>query len=145
LPVLIRPSPLGAALVGTLHALAAGAAFVALPVAAAAICAVGLALSACVFLGGLLQWRRDAVRELLLRPDGAATWRDGDGVWHVTADVSGGVVAPWLIVIGLKENGRRRLPVALLPDALEDAARRELQVWLRWRPHPRGDAPMGVI
>jgi Membrane-bound toxin component of toxin-antitoxin system len=143
--VLIRPSPLGAALVGTLHAFAAGAVFVALPLAAAAICVLGLALSAAVLLGEMLQWRRDAVRELSLRPDGGATWRDGDGVWHVAADVSGGVVAPWLIVIGLKENGRRRLPVALLPDALEGEARRELQVWLRWRPHPRGDAPTGVI
>lgn len=130
---------------GTLHAFAAGAVFVALPVAAAAICVLGLALSAAVLLGEMLQWRRDAVRELSLRPDGGATWRDGDGVWHGAADVSGGVVAPWLIVIGLKENGRRRLPLALLPDALEDAARRELQVWLRWRPHSRGDAPTGVI
>lgn len=125
--------------------MAAGAVFVALPVAAAAICLLGLALSAAVFVGEMLQWRRDAVRELLLRPDGGATWRGGDGVWHAATDVSGGVVAPWLIIIGLKGSGRHRLPVALLPDALDDAARRELRIWLRWRPHPRGDAPTGVI
>ena len=143
--MLIRPSPLGATLAGSLHAFAAGAAVVALPAYAAAVCVLGLTLSAAVVLGDMLQRRRDAVRELLLRPDGGATWRDGDGVWHVAAHVRGGVVAPWLIVIGLKEKGRRRLPVALLPDALEDAARRELQIWLRWRPHPRRNTPTGVI
>jgi toxin CptA len=144
-PVLIRPSPLGAALAGALHALAAVAVFVALPVAAAVICVLGLALSMIVLLGEMLQWRRSAVRELMLRPDGSAVWRDGDGDWHVAAHVSGAVVAPWLMVIGLKEAGRSRLPLALLPDAMEDAARRELRVWLRWRPRPRGRATTGVI
>jgi hypothetical protein len=49
------------------------------------------------------------------------------------------------MIIGLKEDGRRRRPLALLPDALDGASRRELHIWLRWRPHPRGQTPSGVI
>jgi hypothetical protein len=128
-----------------MHALAASSVFISLPASAAAICAIGLALSATVLIGEMLQWRRDAVRELVLRPDGGATWRDGGGDWHAAADVSGGAVAPWLMIIGLKEDGRRRRPLALLPDALDGASRRELHIWLRWRPHPRGQTPSGVI
>lgn len=143
--MLIRPSLLGAALAVTLHALAAVAVFVALPAAAAVICVLGLALSTAVVLGEVLQWRRGAVRELVLRPDGGAAWRDGDGDWHVAAYVSGGAAAPWLMVIGLKEARRSLVPLALLPDAMDEAARRELRVWLRWRPRPRGQATTGVI
>lgn len=143
--MLIRPSPLGALSIGTLHALAAYAGSAALPAAAALICAVGIALSAGVHVGGVLQWGRDSVRELTLRPDGSVAWRDGNGSWHVAHEVTGGVLAPWLMVIGLKEMGRRLRPLLVLPDALAGESLRELRVWLRWRPQPRRPVGTGVI
>ena len=143
--VLIHPSPLGAVLVGTAHALAACAVFVALPAVAALVCALGVALSAGVHLGGVLQWWRNSVRELMVQPNGEAAWRDGDGAWHVAREVTGGVLAPWLTVIGLKEDGRSLQPLLLLPDAVEGDALRELRVWLRWRPQPRRGAGESVI
>ena len=132
--MLIRPSPLGATLVGAVHAAAAGAVIAVLPGVAALVCTVGLALSATVHVGAVLQWWRSSVRELALRPDGAAAWREADGSWHTAGEVAGAALASWLIAIGLKEDGGRLRPMLLLPDALEPAARRELRVWLRWRP-----------
>lgn len=141
-PVLIRPSPQAAVLVGTIHALAAVAVFAALPTVAALICILGLTVSAIVQVGGLLQWRRSSVRELALRPDGGAAWREGDGVWHVAQTVSGGVLAPWLLVIGLQGPGGRFRSLLVLPDALTGESLRALRVWLRWRPqrHRPADA-----
>jgi hypothetical protein len=132
-------------LLGAIHALAACAAFVALPVVPALVCAAGIALSAGVCVSGTLQWSRDSVRELALRPDGGVAWRGGDDAWHVAPEVSGGVLAPWLMVIGLKEDGRSLQPLLVLPDALDDEDRRELRVWLRWRPQTRRPAGMSVI
>jgi hypothetical protein len=134
--VIIHSSPLGAALVGTVHAAAVLAAFVALPAWSALVCASGIVLSAAVHVAGSLQWSRKSVRELTLRPDGAATWRDGDGVWHPAREVTGAVIAPWLVVIGLRGDGWSMRPLLLLPDALPREALREVRVWLRWRPPP---------
>ena len=141
----IHPSPLGAVLLGAMHALAACAAFVVLPMVPALVCAAGIALSAGVYVSGTLQWSRTSVRELTLRPDGGVSWRSGDGAWHVAPEVSGGVLAPWLIVIGLKEDGRSLQPLLVLPDALDGEDLRELRVWLRWRPQTRRRAGMSVI
>jgi len=132
--VLIRPSPLGAALVGVVHVLAAFAVLVVLPPLAGLICVSGLALSATVHVGATLQWWRWSVCELALRPDGGASWREADGTWHVASEVTGGELASWLLVVGLKEDGRRLRPMLLLPDALDASKHRELRVWLRWRP-----------
>lgn len=125
--------------------MAAGAALVALPAAAALVCAIGLALSAGTLVSGMLHWRRDSVQELALRPDGCAEWRDGHGVWHAAHQVTGGALASWAIAIGLKEAGGRLRPLLLLPDALDAAGRRELRLWLRWRPQSRRKVRMGVI
>ena len=123
-------------LLGVVHALAACAALVALPAPAAWVCVLGVALSAGVHIAGALQWSRESVRELALRPEGDAAWRDREGLWHVARGVTGGVVAPWLAVIGLKEDGHRVRPLLLMPDAVTGEALRELRVWLRWRPQP---------
>jgi len=130
---------------GAIHALAACAPFVALPMMPALLVAIGVALSAAVHIGRALQWRRDAVRELRLRPDGGVAWRVGDGTWHAAADVTGGVLAPWMIVVGLKEVGRRRRPLLVLPDALDGDGFRELRLWLRWRPQLPRRPGIGVI
>lgn len=143
--MLIRPSPLGAVLVGAIHALAAFAVYVSLPALAALICVAGIVISAGVQGGRLLHWSRRSVRELTLQPDGSAAWRDGDGAWHAAREVTGGVLAPWLMVIGLKETGRSLQSLLLLPDAAAAEARRELRVWLRWRPQPGHPAGIGVI
>jgi Membrane-bound toxin component of toxin-antitoxin system len=132
--VTILPSPLGATVLGALHALAACAALVALPAAAALVCVLGVALSAGACVSALLQWSPDSVRELTLRPDGSAAWRDRGGSWHVAQEVTGGVIAPWLAVVGLKEDGRGMRRLLLMPDAMQSEAFRELRVWLRWRP-----------
>jgi len=123
---------------GAIHALAACAAFAALPLVPALICATGVALSAGVQVGRSLQWRRDSVRELKLRPDGGVAWRVGDGTWHTAPEVSGGTLAPWLMVIGLKEDGRRLQPLLVLPDSLDGDQLRELRIWVRWgrQAHP---------
>jgi hypothetical protein len=121
-------------LLGALHALAAWAALVALPATAALVCVLGITLSAGACVSAVLQRSRRAVRELTLRPDGGATWRDRDGVWHDVHEVTGGVIAPRLAVLGLREDGRRTRRVLLMPDAIESDAFRELSVWLRWRP-----------
>jgi len=142
--VLIRPSPLGAISIGTAHALAAYAVFATLPALGASICALGIAISVGVHMGGALQWWRSSVHELRLQPDGGAAWRDGDGAWHVAHDVTGGALAPWLMVVGLKEAGRSLQPLLVLPDTLADRSRRELRIWLRWRPHIRRPAVIGV-
>jgi hypothetical protein len=143
--VLIRPSPLGAILVGAIHALAAVAVFAVLPAVAALICMLGLAISAGVHVGGLLQWWRGSVREITLRPDGGAAWRAGDGTWHSARTVSGGVLAPWLMVIGLNETGGSLRTLLVLPDALASESLRELRVWLKWRPQPRRPMDGSVI
>jgi hypothetical protein len=130
----IFPSPLGAALLGAVHALAACAALVALPGPAALVCVLGVALSGGACISAVLQRSPDSVRELALRPDGGAAWRDRDGSWHVAREVTGGVIAPWLAVIGLKEDGGRTRRILLMPDAMQSEAFRELRVWLRWRP-----------
>ena len=132
--MLIRPSPLGAALVGAVHALAAFAAFVVLPPLAGLICVSGLALSATVHVGATLQWWRSSVCELALLADGSASWREADGTWRLASEVSGGALTSWLLVIGLKEDGGRLRPMLLLPDALDAGRHRELRVWLRWQP-----------
>lgn len=106
---------------------------------------LGLAVSAGVQVGGSLQWWRSSVRELTLRPDGGAAWREGDDTWHVAQKVSGGVLAPWFMVIGLQESGRSLRPLLVLPDALTSESLRELRVWLRWRPQPRRPAEVSVI
>lgn len=124
--------------------MAAGAAFVALPAVPAAICAVGVALSAIVQVGRSLQWRRDSVRELTLRPDGGVGWRASDGTWRTAPEATGGVLGFWVIVIGLKEEGRHRQPLLVLPDALDGDDLRELRIWLRWRPQARRRPGMSV-
>jgi Membrane-bound toxin component of toxin-antitoxin system len=116
--------------------LAACAALVALPAVAALICVLGVALSAGACVSAVLQWSRDSVRELALRPDGGAAWLGRDGSWHVAQEVTGAVIAPWLAVIGLKEDGRRMRRLLVMPDAMQGEAFRELRVWLRWRPRP---------
>ena len=143
--MLIHPSPLGALLVGTVHAVAACAALVALAAVPALLCVIGVALSAIVHVGRTLQWWRSAIHELTVRPNGTAAWRDGAGTWHEAREVTGGVLAPWLLAVGLKEDGRRLQPLLLLPDALDGDALRELRVWLRWRPQPHRGAGKSVI
>jgi hypothetical protein len=125
--------------------LAACAALVALPAVGALVCVLGVALSAGASIGAVLQWSRDSVCEVVLRPDGGAAWRERDGSWHVAQEVTGGVIAPWLAVIGLKEDGRRMRRLLLMRDAMRGEAFRELRVWLRWRPRPgRGQTRAGV-
>jgi len=131
-------------LLGVIHALATCAVFVALPAMPAVICAVGVTLSAIVHVGRSLQWRRDSVRELMLRPDGGVAWRAGDGMWRSAPGATGGVLAPWLMVIGLKEEGRHLQPLLVLPDAVDGDDLRELRIWLRWRPQARRRAGMSV-
>ena len=138
--MLIKPSPVGALLVGSLHGLAALAVLIVLPPVAAIICVTGLALSAAIHVGRALQRSPMSVRELVLHPDGRAAWRDGTGEWHLSGRVHGAALATWLTVLGLCDAGGRVWPLLLVPDAAEADARRELRVWLRWRAQTGGRA-----
>jgi len=140
--VLIKPSPVGALLVGSIHGLATLAVLAALPTAAAAFCVAGVALSAIVHMARALQRSPRSIRELALHPDGRVAWRDGLGEWHVTGRVHGAALAPWLTVLGLRDAGGRVWPLLLAPDAAGADALRELRVWLRWRAQP--DTPTRV-
>jgi hypothetical protein len=131
--VLIKPSPVGALLVGSMHGLAIFAVLIALPSAAAALCIVGVALSAVIQVSRALQLSPRSVHELTLRPDGRADWRDGSGQWHVAHRVNGAAFGPWLTVVGLRDPGKRLWPLLLVADAADPDALRELRVWLRWR------------
>lgn len=136
--VQFRPSPTGTALVAAAHLTAACAAFVALPVAAALVCAGGVALSLGAIAGRMLQVSRWSVLGLELRPDGDAGWLGRDGTWRPAVRLAGVALAPWLVVVALRDQSGRTLGLVVLPDAAEPGEMRRLRMWLRWRPMPAG-------
>lgn len=55
------------------------------------------------------------------------------GVWNRVDILASTFVSPWLVVLHLRQEGRRRpMYVMLLPDMLSSDEFRRLRVWLRW-------------
>jgi hypothetical protein len=134
--VQFKPSPAAAALLGAAHFAAAWTAWTALPAAAALVCVGGVALSLGTLVARILHRSRWSVLGLELRADGRAAWLGRDGIWHPVARIAGVALAPWLVVVALRDGTGRRLGLLVLPDAVEAVAMRRLRMWLRWRPAP---------
>jgi hypothetical protein len=130
----LRPSPVLAFLLLVGHLIGLAALAISLDGLALALAAVGLLLSAARTAGEALQRWADSPFELELRDSGRAAWRDRSGRWHETAVADGGYASAWLIIVRLGGAGRPRKWIVIPPDAASPDDRRQLRVWLRWRP-----------
>ncbi|GBG15242.1 uncharacterized protein NMK_2845 [Novimethylophilus kurashikiensis] len=73
------------------------------------------------------------VRGLKLTKDGSFSVRLVQDDWVPAEILGSSFVQPWLTVLHLRLEGRKRmLPVVLFPDALPHEAFRRLRVWLNW-------------
>jgi toxin CptA len=73
-----------------------------------------------------------AVRALVLRADGSVEAECRSGRFEATVSPHS-TVFPWLLVVLLREPGRRRpVAVVVLRDALAAQDWRQLRAWLRW-------------
>jgi hypothetical protein len=119
---------------------AACAACVALPTAPAVLCVAGVAVSLAALLGRLLHRSRWSVLGLELSADGSAAWQDRDRKWHPATGLVGVALAPWLVVLAVRDEAGRSRNVLVLPDTVDSGALRRLRLWLRWRPVPAASA-----
>lgn len=93
---------------------------------------------ALLFLLGLLlvrSWRRlnRAFPALLLRRDGKLELLYSQGEPLPAEASRETVVWPWLVVLHLRNDGRRLAPLLLFRDSLVGVdAHRQLRMWLRW-------------
>lgn len=132
----LRPSRrLAAALVG-IHILAAGGLVASRLPAAVLAAGLPILIASLVFAVRRHAWL--ASPRSLVRLDLSDTLEieaeDRSGRRLAGAVLGTTFVAPWLVVINFKAEGRR-LPhaVVLLPDATDSESHRALRVWLRWR------------
>jgi toxin CptA len=73
------------------------------------------------------------VRGLKLSKDGSFSVRLAQDAWVPVEILGSSFVQPWLTVLHLRLDGRKRmLPVVLFPDALPHEAFRRFRVWLHW-------------
>lgn len=95
-----------------------------------------------LFLGSLMfalrhhAWRLTpaAVVGLHLEPEGKVVFLRRDGLVLEGLLLGSSFVSPWLTVLNLRPEGRRRsVPLVILPDAVEREAFRQLRVWLKWK------------
>jgi toxin CptA len=133
LRVELRPSRALAAAVGFGHLLALAAAATGLPAGAAAVVAVGLALSAFHHVRLAMHRSPLAIAGLEFSPAGHLALADPSGTWLSAELRRTAVLAGWIAVLTARDaNGRPRSAV-ILPDAVEPEAFRRLRVWLKWR------------
>ncbi len=135
-----RPSLAGAVLVGAGHVAAAWSAYAALPAVPAALCVAGVAVSLGALLGRLLHRSRWSVLALRLNADGSAAWQDLDRTWRPATELTGAVLASWLVLLSIRDETGRSRNVLVLPDSVDRDALRRLRLWLRWRPVPASPA-----
>lgn len=113
-----------------MHGLCLIAIFV-LPLAWLVKTALGLALVASLMI--YLRQLPGKVRGLKLTKDGSFSVRLVQDDWVPAEILGSSFVQPWLTVLHLRLEGRKRmLPVVLFPDALPHEAFRRLRVWLNW-------------
>jgi hypothetical protein len=127
----LMPARGWAVIVMLVHALAALAALAFLPGAAAGLVVAGLVLSG--WLGGSAALLRGphAVREMHLRIDGSASYRDGTGAWREAPVASAASLGHRFVALGLG-RGRARRNIVLVPGAVEADSFRRARVWARW-------------
>jgi hypothetical protein len=119
--------------VGCGHLLALAAAATGLPAGAAAVAAVGLALSAFHHVRLAMHRSPLAIAGIEFSPAGHLALADPSGTWLSAEMRRAAVPAGWLAVLTARDaNGRSRSAV-ILPDAIEPEAFRRLRVWLKWR------------
>jgi hypothetical protein len=113
-----------------MHAVAAGALFV-LPWPWSARIASFAVLA--VSLGHTLRPLR--VASLRLHENGALECVLPDGTELPAAPLPDSTVFPWLVVLRLQADGRKRaISLPLFPDHMSREEFRLLRLWLRWRP-----------
>jgi hypothetical protein len=101
---------------------------------AGAAAALGLA-AAHALRREALRRGRGAVRRLVVDLAGRVEVVSGDGARVTGQVVPGSFVAPWLVVVRWRPEGRRfTRPVLVPPDAVDGDAFRRLRVLLRWGP-----------
>jgi hypothetical protein len=126
-------------MIGIGHLLALAAAATSLPTSAAALAAVGLALSAVHHFRLAMHRSPLAIAGLEFSPAGHFALADPSGAWLPAEMRRAAVPASWLAVLTARDaNGRSRSAV-IFPDAVDPDAFRRLRVWLKWRvaaPHP---------
>jgi hypothetical protein len=135
-PVVVRlalvPAPGWAVLVILVHGLAVLAALAFLPAAAAALVVAGLVLSGWLGTSAALLRGPRALREVHLRLDGSAAYRDGTGAWREAPVTAAATLGHRMAAFGLG-NGRARRGIVLVPGAVDADAFRRARVWARWR------------
>jgi hypothetical protein len=92
-----------------------------------------LAVAACAFVGlrdARLKFPRSCVAFRLEGENGITLiQRNGE---HVTGTVAAGVVAPWLVLLNVRDEGGGERSLMLFPDSMNRDAFRRLRIALRW-------------
>lgn len=101
----------------------------------ASILWVGLLLAISLVLAWRTQVLHPAWSSMTLLADGSLEVEWADGGHHGAELLAGSTVLPWLVVLRVRVDGRRR-SIALPPDGLEGEGHRLLRLWLRWRAMP---------
>jgi toxin CptA len=133
--IAIRPSRILTGVLGFAHAAAiAVALIVTLPLWAKLLlsAAVGSSCGWSIYHSALLRDKR-AIVELEVGEGGRASFRTRDGAWRDAQVQGSSLVLPWLTVLNVLPDGRRRARhVVILPDNVDPEAFRRLRVLLRW-------------
>jgi len=132
----LKPSLKLAGLLVVAHALALGAAWVALSGWPQVLVGLGVLLSGAGCLAEVMQRSARAAMSLDLREDGRASWRDRNGEWHEGCLGSDHFVSTAFVVLGLDQAGRSRKWLVIMGDSVLHEDFRRLRVWLRWRREP---------
>ena len=130
--VALAPAPVWAGAVLVVHGLAVACAWLALPVAPAALVTAGLAATAWVGASSALVRGPWAVRALELRPDGSAAYLDAHGEWKTAVVAGAACLGHRFAALRLRAGAERR-GVILVPGAVDEASFRRARVWARWR------------
>ncbi len=136
LKIAIRPSRRLMLLLCLAHAAAAGACLAAdMPVALKLLMVllIGLSCGHALYGAALLR-NRNAIVALEIGDSGVVTFRTRSGQWRRGTVLGSTFVAPYLTVLNLKVDGRRRAYHAVvMADSVAADEYRRLSVWLRWR------------
>lgn len=128
------------AAVSLLHGVAGLCALVALDGAPLLLVIVGIGTSALAQLRALRAGARNAAIEMACHADGRVTLTepsaegssDGDATRAELRLEQGAVLAPWLVVLSLRDSAGRRRTLTLVPGSAHADALRRLRVWIRW-------------
>jgi toxin CptA len=133
LRVALRPSPVVAVAVGTIHAAALVGAALGLPPLAAGLAGAGIALSAVHHLRVVLHCSPQSVTGIEFGPAGRVALAAPDGAWREATLLGGVVPARWLAVVVARGADRRIRAMVVVPGSADAESFRRLRVWLRWR------------